>query len=102
MELGIIATGEQREDYLVDGSVVQFAEYNRIHIALSFDDGTIVTAKVDPVVCVIPPTSGPAVGTHGIPVTEENSRLLGYGAMTRLGLKQDFKMHKLVKYIARV
>eukprot|EP01033_Poteriospumella_lacustris_P012604 gene12604-gene13480 len=87
-----------------DGSEVRVAEYERVVLELHADDGQVWRSSMQPAVLSTPPASASSASTEiaGVPATIDQSRLLGYEGVTRLGLKQDFVHLKLVKVLRRI
>jgi hypothetical protein len=101
--LGISPTGEIEQGVQQDGSVLSLHEYARVAVELTHSDGSVEMASLFPVLQFPPPLPAAQSATvrdipaHEVPI----SRLLGYGGLTRFGLKQDFVGHKLVHYLKR-
>ncbi len=79
---------------MANGSVVSYNIYPPVTMTLTLTDGTFVQANLIPQVLVRPPDEEPMV--------EREERLVGYNGMFKLGLKQDFRNHKLVRRTRRV
>jgi hypothetical protein len=101
--LNITPTGDTENGVQQDGSVLSLAEYERVRVELLHSDGTEETAKLVPVVNMqnhVSPEQSSAA--HVVPASDAPiQRLLGYGGLTRFGLKQDFVGHKLVHFLKR-
>ena len=63
---------------------------------VTFDDGSTAQARVSPSVFQVNPAAIPVVGA---PTVE---RLIGYGGLHKLAVKQDYLTHKLVRRVRRV
>jgi hypothetical protein len=98
--LGILPTGESGQEIQPDGSLITMAEYERVFVELEHLDGTTESASLFPFVQT---GTEPAatITVHDVPAETHVTRLLGYGGLTRFGLKQDFVGHKLVHYLKR-
>lgn len=101
--LDLTPTGDVTDGVQFDGSEVQVAEYERVVVELETDDGQVWRVSMHPAV-MLTPASATSESTEitGVNATIDRSRLLGYGGVTRLGLKQDFVHHKLVKVVRRI
>ena len=100
--LGIAATGEIVSGVQQDGSLLQLPEYERVFVELQHLDGSVESATLIPVAQAQPVEEVLIAGDHTIPAEVlPTHRLLGYGGLTRFGLKQDFVGHKLVHFIMR-
>ena len=103
--LGLTATGDIGHGLLADGGTADFVEYERVLLTLTFDDGTVREATMVPTTIQPSPasssseTTGPPV--HGVNANIDTQRILGYGGLTRLSLKQDYKHHMLIKVVRR-
>jgi len=103
--LGLSPTGDTGQCLLADGGTATFVEYERVLLTLTSDDGSVVEASMHPM--VIEPSidsSSSETATPPLPGVSGNidaQRILGYGGLTRLSLKQDFKHHKLVRVVRR-
>lgn len=100
--LNLTPTGDEVQGVQFDGSIVTVAEYERVVVELETDDGQTWRATMYPSLLINPPSVGADSEQAGVPATIDQSRLLGYGGVTRLGLKQDFVHHKLVKILRRI
>ena len=79
---------------LAEHTPVLYDEYRYVSLTLTFSDGTTESAFLTPLVFVAPPTS--------VPVVNSEERLVGYSGMHRLGLKQDFRTHRLIRRTKRI
>ena len=85
-----------------DGSVVVIAEYDKVLVELQTDTGEVWGASLNASTVRAPPlatnseSASPIIGVSGV---DDTSRLLGYGGISRLGVRQDFRQHKLVKVL---
>ena len=102
VSLGLDKSGEVGIGEQVDGSMVAFQEYQPVVISLQTDNGQTWSATLYPSSVLIQPPSEGAVEVPGVVGSDDTSRLLGYGGLNRLKLKQDFIHHKLIKAIRRV
>jgi hypothetical protein len=99
--LDIAPTGDSAQDVQSDGSVISLNEYSRVRVELEHLDGTTEVASLEPYVQArFTESEATAIG-HVVPAEAPFQRLLGYGGLTRFGLKQDFVGHKLVYYMKR-
>ena len=76
-----------------NGEAANVAVYGNVMLILSFDDGTTVSGEVLVSVLQQPTTPDPVAG---VPGTE---RILGFPALSLLGVKLDFKRRKLVRLL---
>ena len=103
--LGLAPTGDVGHGLLADGGTAIFVEHGRVLLTLTFDDGSVVEASMFPM--TIQPSLASASSEtasspiHGVAADIDTQRILGYGGLTRLSLKQDYKHHKLVKVVRR-
>ena len=96
--LDLTPTGDVLKARQVDGSIVHMIEYDRVLIRITFSDGVVVTAKVDVHIPSVTPTGSTSPSPDGQHVVEaplDTDRILGYGGLTRLSLKQDFKQNNI-------
>ncbi len=70
--------------------------YEDVIITIRFSDGSFAHANVSPIVMPSP------VADAQVGVVVSGKRLAGYGAMFKLGVKQDFKSHKLVRLVRKL
>jgi hypothetical protein len=75
-------------------SLVCYDNYAPLTLTLSLTDGSSVSCEMTPLVLVRPPDD--------VPVVESMERLVGYNGMFKLGLKQNFRNHRLVRRTRRV
>jgi hypothetical protein len=101
VSLGLETVGEVGVGVQVDGSIVYYQEYERVVISLQADNGQTWSATLNTSVVLIEPPSEGAVEVPGVVGSDDTSRLLGYGGLNRLKLKQDFFHHKLIKAIRK-
>lgn len=82
-----------------DGSLVMMQFFQEVTVTLSFNDGSTVSGDAHPQ--VFPPREeiGPD-DTSVVPALDE--RIIGYSVLRRMGLKQDFKKHCLIRAIRRI
>jgi predicted aspartyl protease len=81
---------------LADRSLVYYDVYAPLTLTLALTDGSSVSCEMTPQVLVRPPDEVPVVEV------ESAERLVGYNGMFKLGLKQDFRNHRLVRRTRRV
>jgi len=87
-----------------DGSVVLIAEYERVLVELQTDTSEVWGASLNASTVSAPLATNSELASpiiHGVPGFDDTSRLLGYGGLTRIGVKQDFRHHKLVKVLRK-
>ena len=93
--------------------MITLQEYERVLIELAPDTGPVWATSLVPAVIQNLHTEGSeaVTGAHtegsetvtGVPIVGDVvHRLLGYEGLVRLGLKQDFVRHKLIKVLRRI
>ena len=102
--LGIIPFGEPAMGCQADGSSVKLVNYEQVNITLTFDDGktTATTTATPTIIDLKDSTIQLASAELTVSAETAESRLLGYSPLYRLGLKLDYRNHRLVKIIRRV
>lgn len=103
--LGLVADTdyEIRTAEQADGSVITLQEYERVLIELAPDTGPVWATSLVPAVIQNPHTEEGSEAVTGVPIVGDVvHRLLGYEGLMRLGLKQDFVRHKLIKVLRRI
>jgi hypothetical protein len=83
------AVVRQEDVIMPDNSICSTNIYKAVSVVLTLSDGTTATASVTPC-CFAKSTEA----VEGVPTA---MRLAGYTTMMVLGLKLDFKAHKLVR-----
>lgn len=80
-----------------DGTKCKMVEYETVNVSIGFYDGSMVTRPVRPVAFPRPVEEPPNKDFVVAP-----QRFLGYPVLFSMGLKQDYKQHRLVSFIRRV
>lgn len=90
-ELGLnfLSRSEVRE---ADGSFIKVDFYSLVRLIITYPSGDKGIVTLDPV--VLPYSTTDEVGGH-------RGRIIGYNALSRLGVKQDFVKHQLIRVIRR-
>lgn len=97
--LGLTPRGPTISTLLGDHQHVrEMEQFSEVKVTLTFDDGEEISSTFYPA-CFIPSTIDTAP-THTI--VGDDERILGYPALFGLGLKQDYKNHRLIKALRRI
>jgi hypothetical protein len=89
--LGLTDVVRQEDVIMPDNSICSTNIYKAVSVVLTLSDGTTAAASVTPC-CFAKSTEA----VEGVPTA---MRLAGYTTMMVLGLKLDFKAHKLVRRV---
>lgn len=81
-------------------SKVTLQRYEQVTVKFETQIGETWRAILTPV-CIVPVETA-ADDVHGVTGEEDTSRLLGYCGLHRMGLKQDFAHHRLIKVLRRI
>ena len=82
---------------LADGRKREMVEYEAVNVSIGFYDGSTVTRSVRPVAfsrTTLEPSNKDFVAVP--------QRLLGYPVLLSMGIKQDYKQHRLVRFVRRL
>ena len=96
--LNLTATGTLSA-LMADRSSCEIRTTPHVDVELTFDDGSMVSAVL-PAVFFPPAHTAEAAAAPG--VMAEDERILGYDALRVLGLKQDYKTHRVIRALRRM
>jgi hypothetical protein len=85
----------------IDGSVVLVQSYQRVLLEMKTEDGNVWRVSLEPSVLAATVDETKSYAS-GVPAEAITTRVLGFGGLHKLQLKQDFVHHKLVQVIMRI